>query len=156
MMGFEDYRIEVDAEHRHGVIFIHDNPALIKDNLPALVEYVNHLTQLMARKHNQPSVFFDINNYRRERENLIVELARVAARKVFSTRQEISLPAMNSYERRLVHLELAVHPDVTTESVGAGRERYVIVKPLENHAGQPPAASGELTEGERVESGKGW
>ena len=38
---------------------------------------------------------------------------------------------MNSYERRLVHVELAVHPSVTTESAGEGRERYVIIKPIE-------------------------
>ena len=37
---------------------------------------------------------------------------------------------MNSYERRLVHVELAIHPDVTTESIGAGKNRYVIIKPI--------------------------
>ena len=37
---------------------------------------------------------------------------------------------MNSYERRLVHTALAIHPDVTTESVGEGKERYVVIKPI--------------------------
>jgi predicted RNA-binding protein Jag len=41
---------------------------------------------------------------------------------------------MNSYERRIVHVELAIHPEVTTESMGVGKERYVIVKPIEEKA----------------------
>jgi spoIIIJ-associated protein len=61
---------------------------------------------------------------------LIGELARAAAKKATATKTEISLPAMNSYERRLVHVELAVRPDVKTESAGEGKERYVIIKPI--------------------------
>lgn len=130
LMYFKDYRLEVDSERRHGSIFIYDHPTLIKENLPSIVESVNHLVQLVAKKNNEPPVFFDVNNYRQERENLIVELARAAAKKAATTKQEVSLPTMNSYERRLVHTTLAIHPDVTTESEGRGRERYVIIKPL--------------------------
>ncbi len=126
--GFNDWSVEVDEEHKHGTIFIHDNPVLIKENLPALVESLNYLVQLVAKKNDQPPIFFDVNNYRRERENLITELARAAARKVLATKQEISLPAMNSYERRIVHVELATHPEVVTESLGIGKERCVVIK----------------------------
>ena len=87
--------------------------------------------RLIAAKDNwEGGVFVDINNYRRERENLILELARAAARKAVVTKGEIPLPVMNSYERRLIHLELSSHPDVKTESVGEGKERYIIIKPI--------------------------
>lgn len=129
-MGFHDYTVEVDEEHRHGTIFIHETPTLIKENLPVLVECLNHLAQLIARKGGAAPIFLDINNYRRDREKLITELARATARKVIATNKEISLPVMNSYERRLAHLELTAHPDVATESHGKGRGRYVVVKPL--------------------------
>lgn len=133
-LGFTDYTLEVDEEHHHGAVFIHDDPRLVKDNLPMLVESANHLIQLVARKQGAQPIFLDINNYRREREHLIVELARATARKAVATKTEIPLPAMNSYERRLAHMELAAHPEVTTESVGRGRSRYVIVKPLSERA----------------------
>lgn len=139
LAGFADWKVEVDEEHRHGTVFIHDNPALIKENLPVLVESFNYLIQLIAKKNDQPPIFLDINNYRRERETLITELARAAARKVLATGEAISLPAMNSYERRIVHVALAVHPDVFTESVGVGKERYVIVKRLEEKKAELPA-----------------
>lgn len=141
-MGFSDYKLEVDAAHRHGFAFIHDDPALIKENLPVLVANINYLLQLFARKQNEPAFFLDVNNYRRERENLIVELARAAARKVVATKEEIALPVMNSYERRLAHLELAHHPEVTTESIGKGRERYVVVRLVATVP--PPTHSSEI------------
>lgn len=127
LLGFKDYRVEVKNERR-GNIFIYDSAALVKENLPVLVESLNHLLQLIAKREDRPPVFFDINNYRQERENLITELAKAAAKKALTTKQDVTLPAMNSYERRLIHTALAVHPEVKTESVGAGRERYVVVK----------------------------
>lgn len=130
LMGFDDYTVEIDEEHRHGKIFIHSNLGLVKENLPVILDSINHLTQLITKKENQAPAFFDVNNYRREREGIIIELARAAARKAIATKEEISLPAMNSYERRIIHVELASRPDVSTESVGAGRSRYVVIRPI--------------------------
>lgn len=134
--GFDDWGVEVDSENRKGKIYIRDHHTLVKENLPFLVKNFNHLIQQIAKKNNQPPIFFDINNYRREREILLTELARAAARKAASTSQEISLPAMNSYERRIVHVELATHPVITTESRGAGRGRYVVIRPLKEGESQ--------------------
>jgi spoIIIJ-associated protein len=75
-------------------------------------------------------VFLDVNNYREERKTLIAELARAAAKKAVATKNDIPLPTMNSYERRLVHTELAIHPEVKTESMGEGKERYVVIRPI--------------------------
>jgi predicted RNA-binding protein Jag len=146
-MGFKDYRTEIEQDQKRGSIFIYDNPTLVKENLPALVDSLNHFAQMIARKNNQPPIFFDINNYRQERENLIAELARAAAKKVLLTKEKVSLPAMNSYERRLVHVELSVHPEVTTESIGIGKERYVVVRPLSEAAGN----EGQRTDGVKQE-----
>lgn len=129
-MGFDDYKLDVDAEHHHARLFIYNDPGLIKENLPVIVENFNLLLQLLARKRGEQPIFLDVNNYRSERENLIIELVRAAARKVVATKKEMPLPVMNSYERRLAHLELAHHPDVFTESVGKGKGRYVVVKPI--------------------------
>ena len=129
-MGFTDFRVETDVEHNHGAIFIYDYFQNTKEEVPDFIESLNHLLQLVAKKHDATSMFFDLNSYRKEREHLITELARTAARKVTATKQELSLPAMNSYERRLVHMELAMHPDIKTESSGTGWERFVTIKPL--------------------------
>ncbi len=128
-IGFKDFSIEIDSENRKISILINDGEWL-KEWLPKLVSEFNYLVNLIYKKTSQESVFVDINNYRKERERLIVELAKAAARKALMTKEEIKLPAMNAYERRLIHVELSTRPDVKTESIGSGLERGVIVKPL--------------------------
>lgn len=132
-MGFSDYRLELTADGNRNSLFIYENEGLVRENLPVIVESLNHLLQMIARKNGAKPIFLDVNNYRQERENLIAELAKAAAKKVIATKQDVSLPAMNSYERRIVHVELAVHPDVTTESVGDGKERYIVIKPVKQN-----------------------
>ncbi len=129
-IGFSDYHLEMKPEERRGSLFIYENQEMVKENLPAIVDAMNHIVQMVAKKNGAEAIFLDVNNYRHDRERLIGELARAAAKKAFATKADVSLPAMNSYERRLVHMELAVHPEVKTESVGEGKERYVIIKPI--------------------------
>ncbi len=128
LIGFKDFRVEVDNERNRGLVFIYDSPALVKENLAQIVESLNYVVQMAAKRINQTSPIFDVNNYRQERENLIVELAKAAAKKVLATGENIALPVMNSYERRLIHMALAIHPEVTTESAGLSKERHVIIK----------------------------
>ncbi len=130
-IGFRDYRLEVHEGEERASLFIYENENFIKDHLSRIVEAMNHILQMAAKKQDAKGIFLDINNYRLEREKLITELARAAAKKASATKEAISLPFMNSYERRLVHTALAIHPDVTTESVGEGKERYVIIRPIE-------------------------
>lgn len=129
-MGLSDYRLEMAEDGSRNSLFIYENETFIKEQLPVIVESMNHVLQMIAKKNGAKPIFLDINNYRHEREGLIAELARAAAKKAASTKQEVSLPAMNSYERRIVHVELAIHPNVKTESVGEGKERYIVIKPL--------------------------
>ncbi len=129
LMGFSDFSVSFEPESNRFLIFINDDDFL-KNFLPNFVANFDYLVKLMAKKIGVEMVVVDINNYRRERENLILELARAAARKTTATKQEVALPMMNAYERRLVHLELVSYPDIKTESVGEGRDRYVTVKLL--------------------------
>lgn len=132
LMGFRDYRLDMKTEEKRASLYIYDGGDFLKENLPNIMESVNHIFQMVAKKSGSELFFLDINNYRQERENLIAELARAAAKKAMTTKTDVSLPAMNSYERRLVHVELAIHPEVTTESAGDGKERYVVIRPIKN------------------------
>jgi len=126
LMGFQETRVTVDEEHRKVSVFFEDE--FIHENVAHLLPAFEHLVNLMLRRENLPSYVVDVNFYRRERERLITELARAAAKKATITKSPIELPPMNAYERRLVHMEITTHPELTTESVGAGKERRVIIK----------------------------
>ncbi|MGB9847974.1 MAG: protein jag [Patescibacteria group bacterium] len=88
------------------------------------------ILRLLASKNNiNKKVILDINGYRKFREEQLKKLAKETAHKVMITKNPIKLPPMNAYERRIIHMELAINPNVTTESVGEEPERCLIVKP---------------------------
>lgn len=129
--GFRDFSAEADAEGKRISIFIHDFD--LKAALPTLIFDFERIAKLLLKKIDPASdenLILDVNNYRREREHLIAELAKAAARKAVLNKQEVKLPAMNAYERRIVHMELASRPDIKTESFGVGAERHIIIKPI--------------------------
>ena len=125
-MGFKEARVSVDEEYRKISIFIDDD--LIQSQLERVLPAIDHLVNLILRKEEQSPCVVDVNYYRKERERLIVELARAAAHKAALRKEEVELPPMNSYERRIVHMELADKPDLQTESIGESRDRRVIIK----------------------------
>jgi len=130
LMSVGEFHIDVNEENHRLIIFFENEDFIIKKNLPFLVNDLNHILQLISKKSSLPPFFIDINNYRLEREKIISELAKAAARKAIMTKSDISLPAMNAYERRIIHIELSMRPDIKTESEGLGQTRRVIVKPI--------------------------
>lgn len=128
-LGLNETAVDIDAEGRKISVFVNEGD-WFKDWTPRIIGDLEHLLRLLAKKSDHAGFFVDINNYRKERERIIIELAKAAARKVLIAKTEVRLPAMNAYERRLVHVELAIHPEVKTESIGEGVERCVIVKPI--------------------------
>ncbi len=130
MAGFANPVVEFEPEGARFSVML-DEGEWIREWIPRLVADLGFIARTIGRKVGvHGMVYVDVNNYRKERERLIVEIAKAAARKVLITKSDVHLPAMNAYERRLVHTELATRPDVKTESVGEKRERCVIVKPL--------------------------
>ncbi|MFH0806639.1 MAG: R3H domain-containing nucleic acid-binding protein [Candidatus Brennerbacteria bacterium] len=125
-MGFSEVRVEVEEEHRK--IGTHIGDGLTREEIGFMLPALEHVVNLMMRHEKLPPYVVDVNYYRKERERLIAELARAAARKAVATKTEVELPPMNGYERRLVHVEIATHPELVTESVGTGKERRVIIK----------------------------
>ncbi|WP_243342239.1 RNA-binding cell elongation regulator Jag/EloR [Anaerococcus sp. AGMB09787] len=83
-----------------------------------------------SRRHNL-RVNIDINNYKRRRDEKIVELARDTAIKVQRSKKPWNLRYMNSYERRLAHEEVSKHKNVTSHSEGSEPKRYVVVDYVE-------------------------
>ena len=92
---------------------------------------IEHLVKRILRKrYNEEYKFtLDINDYRIRRLEDLKQEVKVAAKKVRTFQQPVSLRPMSSFERRIVHLLLAEYPDIMTESIGQDPERKVIIKP---------------------------
>ena len=76
-------------------------------------------------------VIIDIEDYRERRIQMLRRLARRTAGRVASSGREDSLEPMSPAERRIVHMSLAGHPDVRTESEGEGNRRRVVIFPID-------------------------
>ena len=130
LLGFKNFSVESGDEQRFFSVHISDE-VVSKEKLPIFISDLNKVVRLLAKKKGVGPIVVDINNYRRERERLILELARASARQASATKSPVQLPAMNAYERRLIHSELSIRPDVKTESVGEGKERRVVITFIE-------------------------
>ena len=71
----------------------------------------------------------DVENYRGRRERQLRELGLRMAERVQASKQPITLEAMPPNERRIVHIALKDHTSVTTQSIGEGDHRRVMILP---------------------------
>lgn len=92
---------------------------------------LEYLTRLLVgqKTGKQIKLVVDVEGYRTRRERVLNELAKRMAERVQSNRQPITLEAMPPNERRIVHLALRDHPTVTTQSIGEGDHRRVMILP---------------------------
>jgi len=76
-------------------------------------------------------IIVDVEGYKQRRYEALRALAWRIAEQVKAKGTPFALEPMPAYERRIIHLALAEHPDVATESVGEGEARKVVILPKE-------------------------
>lgn len=82
---------------------------------------VSHRTKRRMR------IVVDAENYRQRREENLRSLALRVAQQVRNYRRAVALEAMPPNERRIVHIALSDSADISTESIGEGDERRVVI-----------------------------
>ncbi len=76
-------------------------------------------------------IIIDVEGYKQRRYEALRALAWRMAEQVEANGMPFTLEPMPAYERRIIHLALAEHPAVTTESIGEGEARKVVILPRE-------------------------
>lgn len=92
---------------------------------------IQYLIRLMTshRLKQWFPVIVDVDGYKTRRERSLAELAQRMAEQVVLQGQPVSLEPMPPHERRIIHLALRDHPDVTTQSDGEDENRKVVILP---------------------------
>jgi spoIIIJ-associated protein len=95
-------------------------------NLQAL----QHIIRLLAKKEFEENIAFslDVNSYWEQKSLALVKEARATAGQVIQNKISVTMRPMTSYERKIVHADLALNPQVSTESIGTNENRKVIVR----------------------------
>ena len=92
---------------------------------------LQYITRLIASRKLQRwvDVVVDVAGYKKRRERVLTELAERMAERVVADGSPLTLEPMPAHERRIVHMALRDHEQVTTESTGEGRRRKVVISP---------------------------
>ena len=111
-----------------------DNDALLIGKNGKNLKALQHIVQQAIKKeiNNNFKFVLDISNYQEKKEKHLVYLAKNIAREVASSKVEVKLDSMNSYERRIIHNALTNNKKVYTESTGEEPNRCVVIKPRED------------------------
>lgn len=97
------------------------------------LEALEHVIRAISSRIEAPlrtNFMLDINDYRKTKARYLTRAAKEAAERVVLTARAEALDPMTSYERRLVHMELASHSKIATESIGEEPKRRIVIKPL--------------------------
>lgn len=92
----------------------------------ACLEYITKLI-VAGRLKTWLPLSVDVAGYKERRRDSLQRLALYLAEQVKSRLRPITMEPMPADERRIVHLTLADNPDVTTNSIGEGESRKVVI-----------------------------
>jgi len=87
------------------------------------------------------NILVNVNDYREKQRERLEGIAREIADKTKSTSRASHFRGLSSYERKLVHeFVTKEYPDLTTYSVGEGRDRHLVIDLKSHEETQPESA----------------
>lgn len=130
-LGLEvNFEVSSNEERTTIKMYSSNNPILIGRNgqtLRALEELVRQMLQ--SKYEIRYKISLDVENYKSKKEKNLERMVKKLAKEVVTTKVEIKLDNMSSYERRIVHNALTNFKGIKTESEGEEPNRHVVIKP---------------------------
>lgn len=106
-----------------------DAPFLLSENGEMLDAFEVLLFQIYGRGFEREHRFIcDADGFRQSRKSELQAMARFAAQNVRKNSRPFTFGVLNSTERRVIHLTLQTEEDLSTESVGVGRDRRLQIR----------------------------
>ncbi len=115
----EVIQLNVPSTHMNGFLIGHNG-----DNMRAL-QYLTS-TALKNNDFENTRVNVDIADYKKQRADRLRERAEEWVKQVRDSGAPMDLQPMNAADRRVVH-QLAAEYSLTSESVGEGRDRHIVL-----------------------------
>lgn len=118
----EAVRVEIEP-NEPGILIGHHGETLEG------VQFV--LGQMLYQKNGEwTRILVDVGDWREKRAEALNRLAQSVASRVKQTGKPEAVYDLTPAERRIVHIELSKDEEVETESLGEGKERHLVVKPV--------------------------
>ena len=89
------------------------------------------LAQLVMTRFSEQysTVLLDAEDYRKRRNETLIQLAGRLAQKAVRTGQNVALEPMPSYERKVIHTALMSNKKIKTFSDGTEPHRHIVISP---------------------------
>ncbi|MBS3078303.1 KH domain-containing protein [Candidatus Pacearchaeota archaeon] len=108
------------------------------DSLQLLVNLI--LSKQLGEEEKFKRVVIDVGGWRKNKEADLERRARNWASEVKESGEEIELEPMPSWQRRIVHMIVSEVEGVSSESIGEGWDRHLVIKTaVEKSAPKKPA-----------------
>lgn len=124
--------VEVKREGKH-VFFTMtgEKIALLIGKRGQTLNSLQFLTQLVMNRYSEQfsTVLLDAEDYRKRRNETLVQLADRLAQKAERTGQTVALEPMPSYERKVIHTALMSNKKIKTYSDGTEPHRHIVIAP---------------------------
>jgi len=106
-----------------------DSGLALSENAELLDAFEVILFQIFGRELDRSQrIICDAEGFRQTRKSELQAMARFAGEQVRKNGRPFTFGVLNSTERRIIHLTLQQEEDLSTESVGDGRERRLQVR----------------------------
>ncbi|MBV8171721.1 MAG: hypothetical protein JO219_07305 [Candidatus Eremiobacteraeota bacterium] len=114
-----------------------DDLAILIGKHGAMLDALTAIINAMMHRGESEGLFFavDVEGYRSRRIATLRSIAQRSADRALREGVAIELSPMPPSERRIIHLTLAEHPALATESTGSGINRRVVIVPRD---AEPP------------------
>lgn len=120
-----------------------EDPNLLIGQYGANLQCIQHLTGVIVKRKAlskekkdfaEDNIKFnvDVNNYKKQKRESLVKLAETIANQVIFSKNSVALRPMSSYERKVIHMEIANRKNLVTESIGENLTRRIIIKYVES------------------------
>lgn len=76
----------------------------------------------------QKRVILDVSGWRKQREEELKSMAESLGKQVLESGKELEIEPMSSWQRRVVHMTLEGLGGLSSESIGEGRDRHIVIK----------------------------
>ncbi|WP_147535991.1 RNA-binding cell elongation regulator Jag/EloR [Bacillus marasmi] len=119
-----------EGKHVHFVL-TGEKIALLIGKRGQTLNSLQYLTQLVLNRYSDQylTVMLDAEDYRKRRNETLIQLAERLAQKAVRTGKNVALEPMPSYERKVIHTALVENRKIKTYSDGTEPYRHIVIAP---------------------------
>lgn len=131
-IDFTDVEVTETEPKNYHVNSVSEEPSLLighhGENLLAMQKIITVMTHKIFGE--DCTISFDVDNYRKRQEENVLTIAEQKMKEVEISKDQVALPPMSPYFRRLVHMMIKNKGDakLVSESIGEGNYRQVVIK----------------------------